>query len=267
MSRLAVVTVAHGRHDHLAAQRTTLALSERTPDVRVVVSMGDPGITGADVVHLDVAPGERLPVGAARNLAAATALDHGAETLVFLDVDCLVGPTTLAAYDIAVDDRPDMVWCGPVSYLRAEDRPYPLTALDTLHDPHPARPAPEPGTREAGDDWELFWSLSFALSADAWTRAGGFDEAYVGYGAEDTDLGQRFRAIGLGLGWVGDAPAYHQHHPVSDPPVEHVADIVRNGRLFADRWGWWPMAGWLEALAERGLVKRDAAGDWHEVAR
>ena len=49
--------------------------------------------------------------------------------------------------------------------------------------------------------------------------------ADVGYGAEDTDLGQRFRALGLGLGWVGDAPAYHQHHPVSDPPVEHVADI------------------------------------------
>lgn len=265
MSRLAVLTAARGRHDHLAAQRTTLALSGRTPDLRVVVAMGDDRITGPDVVHLDVGPDGALPVGAARNLAATTAIEAGAETLVFLDVDCLVGPDTLAAYEVAVADRPDMVWCGPVTYLRAEDRPYPLTALSTLDAPHPVRPAPEPGTREASDDWELFWSLSFAVSADAWERAGGFDEAYVGYGAEDTDLGQRFRAVGLGLGWVGDAPAYHQHHPVSDPPVEHVADILRNGRLFAERWGWWPMRGWLLALADLGLVEPDGDGGWREV--
>ncbi|MCH1868718.1 glycosyltransferase family 2 protein [Nocardioides sp. CFH 31398] len=265
MSRLAVLTAARGRHEHLAAQRTTLALSGRAPDLRVVVAMGDDEIAGPDVVHLDVGPDDPLPVGAARNLAAATAIEAGADTLVFLDVDCLVGPGTLAAYEAAVADRPSVVWCGPVTYLRAEHRPYPLDALAALDDPHPVRPAPRPGTRETSDDWELFWSLSFALSADAWERAGGFDETYVGYGAEDTDLGQRFRAVGLGLGWVGDAPAYHQHHPVSDPPVEHVDDILRNGRLFAERWGWWPMAGWLEALAGRGLVEPDGAGGWQGV--
>ena len=40
----------------------------------------------------------------------------------------------------------------------------------------------------------------------------------------------------------------------SDPPVEHVADIVRNANLFHERWGWWPMAGWLEAFDARGLA-------------
>jgi hypothetical protein len=57
--------------------------------------------------------------------------------------------------------------------------------------------------------------------------------------------------------WVGGARAYHQWHPVSDPPVEHVEDIVRNANLFHERWGWFPMEGWLTAFAERGLAVLD----------
>ena len=57
------------------------------------------------------------------------------------------------------------------------------------------------------------------------------------------------------------ARAYHQHHPVSSPPVEHLHDVLRNGRLFCDRWGEWPMRGWLEQFERRGLVRRDGA-EW-----
>ncbi|WP_447643731.1 glycosyltransferase family 2 protein [Nocardioides zeae] len=112
----------------------------------------------------------------------------------------------------------------------------------------------------AEERWELFWSLSFALHRDAWAASGGFDEAYAGYGGEDTDFGQRCARAGLDLRWDGAARAYHQHHPVSRPPVEHAADIVRNGRLFAARWGWWPMTGWLEEMAELGVVRRSDDG-------
>jgi hypothetical protein len=69
---------------------------------------------------------------------------------------------------------------------------------------------------------------------------------------------------GLDLGWLGDARAYHQHHPTQDPPVQHLHAILRNARLFHERWGWWPMSGWLEAFAQRGLVElRDGA--WRPV--
>ncbi|MBE8147290.1 hypothetical protein IOD13_18975 [Brevibacterium casei] len=30
---------------------------------------------------------------------------------------------------------------------------------------------------------------------------------------------------------------------MSSPPVEHVADIVANARIFFDRWRIWPMEG------------------------
>ncbi|GAB3990593.1 glycosyltransferase family 2 protein [Nocardioides marmoraquaticus] len=258
MSGLAVVTVAHGRHDHLRRQQESLRRSVRLPDVRVVVAMDDPDLVldDAEVVHLPARPDRRLPLAAARNAGVRAATDRGADVLVLLDVDCLVAPPTLAAYDAAVREAAGTLWSGPVTYLRADDRPYPLDALDRLDAPHPARPAPAPGRRETGGDWSLFWSLSFAVSADGWAAAGGFDEAYAGYGGEDTDFAQRARAAGLELGWDGGARAYHQHHPTSSPPVQHLDDVLRNGAVFAERWGWWPMTGWLHDFERLGLVRR-----------
>ncbi|MDQ1106586.1 glycosyltransferase family 2 protein [Nocardioides zeae] len=263
MTRTAVLTVVHGRAEHLAAQERSLAAGTRAPNVRVVVALGDPALTGPDVVHLPADPAA-LPLAAGRNLAARTALEAGAEVLVFLDVDCMVGAGTVAAYAAAAAEHRRTVWSGPVTYLPAEARPYRLADLPRLDAPHAARPAPAAGEQVAEERWELFWSLSFALHREAWDASGGFDEAYAGYGAEDTDFGQRCARAGLDLRWDGSARAYHQHHPVSRPPVEHAADIVRNGRLFAERWGWWPMAGWLEEMAELGVVRRRDEG-WELV--
>lgn len=116
-----------------------------------------------------------------------------------------------------------------------------------------------------GERYELFWSLSFAATRETWDRLGGFDEGYEGYGGEDTDFAFRAREAGIALVWVGGAHAYHQHHPTSNPPVQHLDDILRNGRRFAERWGEWPMQGWLSAFADLGLV--DQEGDGYRRAR
>ena len=155
---------------------------------------------------------------------------------------------------------------GTVSYL---DPPgsdgYSPAELEAAR-PHPARPAPAPGQLVLAEDLRLFWSLSFAVDAPTWSAAGGFDEGYEGYGGEDTDFGQRAASADAALWWVGGAPAYHQWHPVSDPPVEHLADIVRNANRFRERWGWFPMHGWLDAFAARGLARPDPDdGTWRVV--
>lgn len=260
-----VVTVAHGRHDHLDRQRASLAASSVADFHHVVVAMDDPELARAPWCSASL-PGTALglPLAAARNRGAEVALARGATTLVFLDVDCLVSPTLLEAYAAAVADEPATVWSGPVTYL---DPPpaggYDVAGLPALDSPHPARPAPAPGERVRDADPDLFWSLSFACSADAWRRTGGFCEDYVGYGGEDTDFARVVVDAGLDLGWVGAARAYHQWHPVSRPPVEHVTDIVRNAEVFCSRWGTTPMLGWLEAFEERGLVRRDDDARWH----
>jgi GT2 family glycosyltransferase len=114
--------------------------------------------------------------------------------------------------------------------------------------------------------YRLFWSLSFAVSAAGWDAVGGFCESYQGYGGEDTDFAQAAATSGLAMAWVGGAVAYHQYHRVSDPPIEHLDEILANAATFHRRWGWWPMQGWLASFADAGFARYDAAAQsWTRV--
>lgn len=265
-ARVAVVTIAHGRHDHLENQHRSLALGRLVPAVHLVVSMGDDGIQPIEsgglrreVIRVPRSR-EALPLAAARNRGVDAVLRRGVDVVIGLDVDCLAGPGLVAGYVEAVRARPDALWSGPVTYLRPPPRHgYELDRLTALDDPHPARPAPAPGEMQVGGDPHLFWSLSFAVGPATWRSIGGFHERYLGYGAEDTDFGQLARVAGVPMGWAGSARAYHQYHPVSDPPVEHLDDLLRNGAIYAERWGRWPMDGWFTELERLGHVRR--AGD------
>ena len=288
--RVAVITLAHGRHDHLAAQMAALRSGTRAPDVYVVAAMDDdeidalvagaPRVAAATEV-LSVARGRHgLPLAAARNVAAAAASRAGADVFVFLDVDCLPGPDLVARYlaecargvaghgrDVAGHGRADaghgpgrlaspQVFSGAVHYLPPRDpgqERYTPTDL-AASEPHPARPVATTADRVAATDLRLFWSLSFALTASDWTALDGFDDGYEGYGGEDTDFAMRVDRAGGALWWVRGAPAYHQHHLVESPPVRHLADIVRNSNRFRERWGVFPMEGWLSAFEAEGLI-------------
>ncbi|MGW5316544.1 glycosyltransferase family 2 protein [Nocardia thailandica] len=263
--RTAVITLAAGRITHLRNQIRGLARNRATD--HIVVSMNDPRVAdvarrgGAHGVRLDTAG--PLPLAAARNLGARTALARGAGLLVFLDVDCVPDDRFLDRYLAAARRRPGPVLlCGPVTYL-APPPPggYDIASLPEHRAPHPARPAPADDALIDSTALDLFWSLSFAVTAATWRAIGGFCTRYRGYGGEDTDFAYKAGAVGAGLCWVGGADAYHQHHPVSDPPVEHLDDILTNARIFHGRWGRWPMRGWLDAFAEAGLVRYDEDAD------
>jgi hypothetical protein len=259
------VTITRGRDAHLHRQRVGLAAGP--PDLHVVVGMGEePRLAAVDgappVTTVGVpVPATGLPLAAARNAGATTALDAGADLLVLLDVDCIPGPRMLGRYADAAAVLPDpALLCGPVHYLPPpEAGGYPATGLDALARPHPARPAPPDGTVLVDDRFALFWSLSFAVSAATWAVTGGFCEEYTGYGGEDTDFAFVARERGASLHWVGGAVAFHQHHPPARHDPARIAEIVRNARLFHGRHGWWPMTGWLAELAASGDVEFDPA--------
>ncbi|MFF1530211.1 glycosyltransferase family 2 protein [Cellulomonas sp. NPDC058312] len=257
----AVVTLCSGpRVAHLRRQLAALRAVPRL--VTVVVWVGDdppPADLGADAV-LRVPPGPHgLRLAAARNAGADHAVRLGADLLVLLDADCVPGPVLLDRYEAAAATHGSAVLCGPVTYLPAGAVVDDPAALVAATRPHPARPAPPDGAvlTARDDEYDLFWSLSFALTADRWRDGPRFSERYEGYGGEDTDFAASLRAAGVPLAWVGGAHAYHQHHPTSSPPWQHLDDILRNGATFADRWGRWPMEGWLRAFAEHGAVRWD----------
>lgn len=273
--RVGVVTIVKGRHTHLANQLEGMRRNSISPDVHVIAAMGDPDVAGVvadphwptQVVPVDVPASGELPLARARNAAAARAIELGAELLVFLDVDCVPAPTLLERYRDAaqrVAAAQPWVLCGPVHYLPpAGPGGYPLAGLAGLAGPHPARPSPPDGALVPADDLRLFWSLSFAIPATSWASTGGFCEDYEGYGGEDTDFATTLGAADGTMFWVGGATAYHQHHEVESPPTRHAAAIVRNANLFYERWGWFPMPGWLEAFTAMGVAHLDTgSGRW-----
>jgi len=277
---IAVITIVSGRHEHLFNQQRGLAGGSRLPELYVVVAMDDTAalelsiagpLASTDTRVLPVsiaADGGGLPLAAARNAGAAAALHAGADTLIFLDVDCVPSPPLVAAYvkAVAAEHASELI-CGVVRYLEAGFDIVDVLAGASVGEPHPARPTPEPGIAIASKDWQLFWSLSFAVSARTWLALGGFCEQYTGYGAEDTDLGYRAFLSSVDISWIGGADAYHQYHPTERPPVRHLRDIVANATIFHTRWNFWPMEGWLAAFRDLGLAEYDPVRDnWAVVA-
>lgn len=254
MTGVSVLTLAKGRDDHLANLVEGLRRSARPPDELIVVDMNETAIAPIEAdwpVHIHRLGGEALPLAAARNLAANAARR---DALLFLDVDCIPARRLVGDMASALDAH-DALVCAEVLYLgpgdaRAEWREDELLTAGAAH---AARPFPRHGlVRE--DNPGLFWSLAFGVRRDRFMALGGFDEAFTGYGAEDTDLGFRAHRSQAPLMLMAGPGAFHQHHPIEDPPTRHLADIVRNARVFRDRWGVWPMLGWLEDFERMGLI-------------
>ncbi|GLK54577.1 GT2 family glycosyltransferase [Methylopila capsulata] len=256
MSDLSVLTLARNRTPHLLNLLEGLRRSDRRPHELVVVDMNDSALALPPApfpVRVARLPDRTLPLAGARNRAARLATGC---RLLFLDADCIPSAGLVDAIETALDET-DALICPEALYLGPDDARGPWTegALRAAGRAHPVRPFPAEGLRPELNPG-LFWSLAFGVRRATFEALGGFDETFVGYGGEDTDFGLTAQAAGTPLLFLGGAPAFHQHHPVSDPPIEHLADIVRNAELFHAKWRRWPMEGWLAAFEAMGLVAR-----------
>jgi GT2 family glycosyltransferase len=255
---LSILTIVKNRAGHLAQLIEGFRRSTVLPDELVIVDMASnpPVVTDETPfpVHIVRLDGHGLPLAAARNAAAQAA---NGDKLLFLDVDCI--PMRDLTGDIArcLDDR-DALVCAEILYLAPDDARGQWDEADLIVHAagHPVRQFPATGLRQE-DNAGLFWSLAFGIRRQAFFALGGFDEAFTGYGAEDTDFGFRACKAGLPLLFMGGAGAFHQYHDVFDPPLQHLDDIVRNAGLFRDRWDMWPMEGGLDAFEAAGLIARN----------
>ncbi len=237
-----------------------LAVQDKVPDVMVIGVMQNEPYANLPPMPFPVrqvlVPGEPTPLSAARNACARNA---GTDMLVFLDVDCIPSPGLVAAFAEAVE--PNRCVFGDTRYLTEGDvkKDVMFERLWQQSIEHPARKFSVTlgsGVHQIADMGE-FWSLSFAMTKQAFEISGGFDEQFRGYGGEDTDFAKSMEKAGVTLFWASEARSVHQWHPVHIPPVGHLDHIVRNANLFHRKHGRWCMDYWLGQLETAGYISWD----------
>jgi hypothetical protein len=144
MSGVSVLTLASGRRDHLVNLMLGLMRQSELPHELIVTTIGRTPFNELPVMPFPVRQvligGSGLPLAAARNRAAEIA---GAKNLVFLDVDCIPGPTLCADYRHVLRNY-DGVLMGEVLYLPAHttEAGWSIKELDAVAVRHSDRRGP-----------------------------------------------------------------------------------------------------------------------------
>lgn len=280
---ITVITTCYGRNRHLYNLLSSLMNSSVKPsEVIIVNDDADPKRLAEFDLNIVKIPttaqitdnGTRevkFDIGRNRNMGAAHATH---DTLIFLDVDCIVAPTFIEQLSTKLQQHPTALLMGQPRYLTR-----PLSAQESselqngaltsdfldkwsVYNPYRdnfdeassnATPIQQTAMKQT-DDYGAFWSLCFAMKRQQFEQLGGFDTQYIGYGAEDTDFAFTARHLNIDFYLTADV-VYHQQHSVYRPPLNHLDSIIINANRFYDKWHCWPMDGWLERFSDMGLIQ------------
>lgn len=207
-----IIVPTYQRHAQLAACLAALAALDYPHEFEVVV-VDDGSRPRVDAVcepfraslALKLVAQENAGPAAARNLGATIA--RGA-LLVFTDDDCCPAPDYLRSLAARFRESPAALVGGRTINALAEN-PYSATSqliIETVYEFYNASPS---------GDATFFASNNFALPADAFRDAGGFDERFRC--SEDRDFCERWRMRGGALVYEPEAVVRHAHalSPVS----------------------------------------------------
>lgn len=255
MLKASLVIIVSGRRMHLENLLNGITLCSTRPSEIVIVYMDDdPPVSTRGLNIQEIRINEehsKLPLAKARNTGARSS---SFDSIIFLDVDCI--PHSDFFKEIMSDHHSGGVTMGSPLYLEK-----PITDLNMLQEfskRHPHLEYPNKLTKES--DYNQFWSLCFSIEKETFEKIGGFCEDYKGYGAEDTDFGQKLHKYGVTL-YRSPARVYHQFHSKYDPPLNHFKDIISNSQLFYKRWGFLPMMNWLKEFEELNYIQIQEKGN------
>lgn len=285
-----VITTCYGRNRHLYNLLSSLANGSVKPDEVIIVNDDtDPKrladfalnivkipttvdlVDSADHQTLEKSDKTEFDIGHNRNIGAASATH---ETLIFLDVDCIVAPSFIEQLSAKLNQYPNALLMGQPRYLTrplsneeslelqkgalTNDYLNRLSVYNPYRDNFDAKQSISteavPTAIKKTNDYGAFWSLCFAIKREQFEQIGGFDTQYTGYGAEDTDFAFTARQLDIDFYLTADL-IYHQQHAVYRPPLNHLESIIINTNRFYQKWQCWPMGGWLEQFCKMGLIE------------
>lgn len=301
---VSVITTCYGRNRHLYNLLSSLANSSVRPGEVIIVnddadprllaqyplnivqvatsesSLNTPTSDDRSLINTENDEKTGFDIGRNRNLGAAKA---SYESLIFLDVDCLVATTFIEQLSAKLHGHSDallmaqplyltraltddeslqlqqnqfgnaelnrLAVCNPYRHNLTDQAAECNLALSSALDDHNVTST----SIEQTQDYGAFWSLCFGIKRSQFERIGGFDTHYVGYGAEDTDFAFMARKLNIDFYLTSDV-VYHQQHSVYRPPLNHLSSIVINANRFYDKWQHWPMGGWLSSFSQMQII-------------
>lgn len=210
-AELTVVIPTHGKRILLERTLAALLAQDLAPARwnAVVVDDASPDDTGAWLREQAHRWGGRLrTVSPARNVGRARARNLGAAEadgrwILFLDDDIVAPPSLLSAHLDLLGGGGEVGTIGVVQ-----------TEPDLVDAPH-FHYIDSRGVAKVGGDRvppKYLVTQNTAVPREAFLAAGGFDEAFTGYGFEDMDLGFRLEAQGVVFRPLRSPVPIHVHH-------------------------------------------------------
>lgn len=208
--------------------------------------------------------------GAARNAGARMA---AAPLLVFLDTGTIAGPDFLRGHlaahaDAAAAGHSAAVIGYTYGYRPFDPTPGLAEAMASVppeelwqryrDDPsfqdcrHPEFASADFDAHALPLPWIMFWTVNVSVSAREFLDAGGFDETFQGWGAEDLDLG--FRLYRQGVRFRLGRAAWAVESPHERDPGAHADSVTRNALYMLTKypepalelnWAWFATGQWL----------------------
>lgn len=181
-----------------------------------------------------VRTGPRLGAAAARNAALR---ECRGDVVLFLDDDVVGDPNLIAAHLDVHRANPAVVAIG---FRRRV--PYAVWNTTPSSD-WPERSGNDPRLcAVGGPDWMTRWWIFFqtcnaSVSNAAIHDVGGFDDAFRGWGFEDTDLGYRLYSAGMSVHAVDSSiPLHLDSEPSILDRTERSRAYLRNAMRFLRKW-------------------------------
>lgn len=274
---VAVITAGYRQHDAHLDQIGGLARAPVTPDLHVIISMGDRDLTRGRVpVHHDrwetlvraMPPGpQRARRVLARDAGARAAVEAGAELLVFLDADALPSLHLVEQYAEALA-QPSVggprVLCG--SLVDPGPRPeagYQWSRLDRLVAEDLAAVGLAAGEVIPEPQVERFRAASFGITAADLETVGGMLGPELSTSEHDLDFASRLREAGGNLARLVGVTALRRPRDLAQVTLAELDTLARAANRFEARWDTRLSSVPVIMAAERaGLLRRDEHDLW-----
>ncbi|QFG68534.1 glycosyltransferase family 2 protein [Ornithinimicrobium pratense] len=278
---VAVITAGYRQHDAHLDQIGGLARSAVTPDLHVIISMGDRDLTRGRVpLHHDrwetivraMPPGpQRARRVLARDAGARVAVEAGAELLVFLDADALPSLHFVEQYAEALaqpSGRGPRVLCGGL--VDPGPRPeagYQWSRLDQMVAEDLAAGGVAAGQVVPEPQVERLRAASFGITATDLEAIGGMLGPELSTSEHDLDFASRLREAGGSLARLMGVTALRRPRNLADVTPVELDTLAKAANRFEERWDTRLSVVPVLVAAERaGLLRRDKDNLWVRTA-